>query len=358
MYDLFNSSYRGSGKTYPIIKLRTNRAVIQREIARVCAFYRARPVDSDEQHVITQLINVLNVSLKRDDTSTIQACVDRTPEVAKILGLVHPYNNRPTERRGVFYNDRVREIIILDETTPVSPDVIKQQWPVINPIRILTHPFNDINFHLCNGKYPVSKGGFAVFVVNVPLLILQYRYWANNQQKKGLSEIRPSRYVGQCIIPNMLSAHMDVSYINRAMDTYKGRMVPVMARCHPVSVVDITRHVDESIESQLKILDLEVLDIHNFYSSFPAIMRANWLATIQVPDIAPNQNVRWAMVLSVLTYVNFMVDYYYVKDPNKLRIFNNRIFRSIQSMSNNKEFKEITTMVGGDMLANIKLKTS
>lgn len=358
MYDLFNSNYRGSGKTYPIIKLRTNRAVIQREIARVCSFYRARPVSSKEDHVIAKLINVLNVSVKRGDMETIQACIDRTPQVAKILGFVHPYNNRPLEMRGEFYNDHTREIIILDESTPINLEVVKRQWPVINPIKILTHPFNDINFHLCNGKYPVSKDGFAVLVVNVPLLILQYRYWVNDQLSKGLSEIRPSRYVGQCLVPNMMSAHMDIAYINRAMDTYRGKLVPVMKRCHPVSIVDITNHVDESIDSQVKILNIEVLDIHNFYSSFPALVRENWLASIQVPDIAPNQNVRWAMVLSVLRYIDFMVDYYYEKDPNKLRVINNRIFRSIQIMSNNKEFKEVTTMTAGLLLSNIKLKTN
>lgn len=356
MYDLFNSTYRGSGKTFPIVKLRTNRAVIQRELARVCSFYRARPSDVDEAHVITQLIKILNVSVRRDNTSTIQACVDRTPEVAKILGLVHPYNNRPIEQRGVFYNDHVREIIILDETTPINVEVLHRQWAVINPIRILTHPFNDINFHLCNGKYPVSKDGYAVFVVNVPLLILQYRYWVKDMVAKERSEIRPARFVGQVIVPNMMGAHMDVAYINRAMDTYRGKLVPVMKRVHPVSIVDITKHVDETIDSQLAILNLEVSDLNNFYTLFPAMMRENWLASIQVPDIAPNQNVRWAMVLSTLHYINFMVDYYHEKEPARLRAISGRIYRSIRSMENNKEFKSITTMAGGAMLNNIKSK--
>ena len=356
MYDLFNSTYSGSGKTFPIIKLRTNRAVVQRELARVCSFYRAKPTDADESHVITQLIKILNISIKRDNESTIQACVDRVPEVSKILGLVHPYNSRPVERRGEFYNNHVREIIILDESTVVNLPVVKRQWPVINPIRIVTHPFNDINFHLCNGKYPIPKDGYAVFVVNVPLLILQYKFWVLDCIDKGRSEIRPSRFVGQVLIPNMIGAHMDVCYINRAMDVYRGKLVPVMKRAHPVSIVDITQHVDDTIDSQIAILNQQVADINGFYTVFPAMVRENWLASIQVPDIAPNQNVRWAMVLSTLRYINFLVDYYHEKDPNRLRVISNRIIRSIRSMDNNKEFKDVTTMVGGNMLANIRQK--
>lgn len=354
MYDLFDSSYLGNGKTFPIVKLRTNRAVIQRELGRVCSFYRGKPIDVDESHVISQLIKILHVSVRRDAEQTIQACVDRTPEVAKILGLIHPYNNKPIEHVGVFYNDHVRELILLDETATVNPETVKRVWPLLNSIQILTHPFNDINFHLCNGKYPASKSGYAVFSVNVPLLILQYQQWAIDQKKHGHAEIRVTRFVGQVVIPNMVGAHMNIAYINRAMDIYRGKMVPVMKRHHPVSVVDITQHVDETIESQIKILTDNVLDIHNFYSAFPAVSRATWRESITVPDIAPNQNVRWALSLSVLKYIDFMVEYFHVKDPARLRVISSRLIKDINRMNNNKEFKTLAVTAGGNLIANIQ----
>ena len=149
---------------------------------------------------------------------------------------------------------------------------------------------------------------------------------------------------------------MDVTYINRAMDTYYGKLSPVMRRVHPVSIVDITQHVDESIDEQVKILTENVIDINNLYTSFPAIVRDNWLVSMDVPDIPPNQNVRWAMALSVLVYINFLVDYYSEKDPNRLRMVSNRIRRSILSMENNKEFKSVTVTTGGMLLSNLKAK--
>lgn len=354
MYDLFDSSYSGSGKTYPIVKLRTNRAVIQRELARVCTFYRGKAIDVDESHVISQLIKILHVSVRRDTNATIQACSDRTPEVAKILGLIHPYNNKPLEQIGVFYNTQVRELIMLDETTTINPANIKKVWPLLNSIQILTHPFNDINFHLCDGNYPASKSGYAVFSVNVPMLILQYQHWVADQIARGQQEIRVNRFVGQLVIPNMLGAHMNIVYINRAMDVYRGRMVPVMKRVHPVSVVDITTHVDEIIEEQVKILRGNVLDIHNFYSSFPAISRDNWRQSITVPDIAPNQNVRWAMSLCVLKYIDFMVEYFRHVEPSALRLISSRLIKDINRMQNNKEFKSLAVMAGGNLITNIQ----
>ena len=52
----------------------------------------------------------------------------------------------------------------------------------------------------------------------------------------------------------MMVSHFNVVLINRAMDTYRGRMVPVMKRIHPMSVVDITRNVDDMIDQQVKVL--------------------------------------------------------------------------------------------------------
>lgn len=346
MYELFNRNFNGTGKFTPINKVSTLKPCLLRDMNKIIAHYKKQQTEVPRSHLIVQLIENLNLRHTKTDDGIINGCLDRASHVCKQLGVVHTSNPNPSPMSGIFYSNHVNEIIIIDEAQIVDVDSVRKQWMNYNPIRIMTHPFNDINMALCDGKYPSSQSGYAVFIINLPLLILQYKYWCLQRVKANIDVFRPGLFVSQLVIPNMLFNHMYISFVNRMIDNYDGKTTPPYKRQHPLSLVDYTTDVDTFIGEQVSILNgPNPVDVHSFYNCFPALLGGKILDLIQVPDIPPTMYTRWALEASSIKYLDFMVRYYKGKGSETMRQFADKILRDIRIMENSREIKTNNTQV-------------
>lgn len=344
MYQILNPNNNGHGRSFAIPNLPTSRAVLLREIQRVMSFYHKQPTLVPVDHILVRVINLLTISMKRSDYSVVDACMERTGQVAKVLGLVHPLNANSVVDAGQFYNNHVNEIIIAHDSDEPDYEVVKSSWYTMSAVKILTHPFADINMHLCNGRYPsTGTGGYAVFVIDTPLLMLQYKYWQKRSINAGqVNSISPRHFVSQMVIPNLLIEHLDVCFINRAMRTYRKQATPFMTKVHPIQLANYQPKVDELIDHQVKALNDHPVDIRNTYTLFPAVLKASWLSSIQIPDIVPNMHTRWALELAALPYIDFLVEVVSDRNPQMVRQVSGEIRRDLRRMENNKEFKHVS----------------
>lgn len=340
MYQILNPAFSGNNHKVSIQNLSPTRAIVSREIHKVVSYYHKQPTLVNPKHILVQLIDKLMISLKRADFSIVDACMDRTPQVAKALGFVHPLNSNAEIFTGQFYNKHINEIIIVDDSEEPDYELIKTRWFMLSAIKIITHPFNDIDMNLCDGKYPsYNTSGTAGFIVNVPMLMLQYKYWI----KRGLAAesstaiLSPRHFISQLVIPNLLSEHLDICFINRAMTIYRQKPVPLMYKRHPFQMADYTSRVDEIIEQQVEAFRKAPFDTRNFYTLFASLLKESWLLSIKLPDIAPTINTRWALELYSLPYILFMCEVLSNKDVSKLDDIRGRIKRDVKILSNNKE---------------------
>lgn len=356
MYEIFKRQYRGDKKTFQVLAINNLKPNLKRDYGKIAAYYRKQENVVDRSHLIVQLLEYLNLSHKRDEFSIISACVDRAPELAMKLGLIHPYNSKPQSFNGVFYNQNVREVIVLDETTSVDVAFVRRHWFNINSIRIMTHPYSDFSGGLCDGKYPYSNGGVAVMYINLPLLMLIYKFWCHERERQGLHVFKKEIFVYQVVIPNMLFNHVNVALINRAIEVYNGKSVPDYRRLHPVSTSDYSIAIAEVIGLQLKLLEPEMPDVNNFFDMIPSALGGDtWKDAMVIPDIAPTMHTRWAMELSVLPYVSFMLDYYSKsKNPRVLRNITYDMRKDIRAMETNNEIAAISRLGSSNHLQNIK----
>lgn len=354
MYELFRKTYTGNSKQFPVSRLNSLRPTLIRDLVKITSYYKKQETSVKDSHLIVKLIDFLNVSHKRDSESIVNACIDRTPQACKVLKLIHAYNPNSETHSGVFYNQRVTEIIVADESSIIDHELIKKDWYNLNTIKIVTHPFDDIDMCLCDGKYPHAKSGYAVMYINVPALILQYKYWCENRLRNGNHILEPKFFVSQIVIPNMLFNHTKIAFVNRAMTMYDGRMVPDFRRRHNVSLGNHTETIDAAIKEQLNAYDQGVTDINNFYTLFPAMLGGYWKDHFQVPYIAPTLNVRWTMDMAVAKYVDFLVRYYNKKAHEKLRPISGQIKANIRILQTTKEIARMVNLGGVDYIGSIK----
>lgn len=355
MYELFKSHGHKGSAQYAIPKANQVKSLMTREISRVVAHYRKIESEVPRTHLLVKLIEMLNVSYKRDEFSIESACSDNLRSVSALLGLVHAYNPKPHSHTGVFYNNGITELIVANGFNDVPHGWLKKNWHVANTIQIATHPFSDLDYALCNGAYPHNKPGYAVFYINVPALIIQYKYWCMSRLAKGVHVLKPGIFVSQLVIPNMLANHMDLCVVNRAFETYDGLSGSRMRRFHQISLSDHTDMVNEVCVNMKNIWSsAEPVEPAQFYSAFPNVFKDTLKDSFKIPDVVPNTNTRWALELSVLKYIDFMVKYYHKREPSKLRQVSGKIKRDIQTLETNKETQHY--MVGGmNYLRSIKI---
>lgn len=344
MYQILNPNNRGRGRQVPIQNLSTSRAVILRELQRVTTHYHKQPTLVPVDHILVRIINLLTISMKRSDYGIVDACMDRTPQVAETLGLVHPLNANVTPRTGHFYNNHVNEILIAHDSDEPDYDLLKKSWFSMSALKIITHPYADVNMHLCNGKYPNNgTGGYAVIVIDTPMLMLQFKHWRQRGINHGLVDTLSARhFVSQMVIPNMLIEHLDVCFINRAMRTYRKEASPFRRRVHPTQVVDYTPKVDDIIDQQVDAL-MSNVNINDVYDLFPAVLKESWHSSIKIPDIIPNMNTTWALDMAALPYINFLLEVVGNTNPTQIRQVSGQLRRDIRRMQSSREIDKMHT---------------
>lgn len=332
MYQLLSSFHVGKGIHVEMLDAQRHRSLINREMAKITNYYKAKKLEVASSHLIVQVIKNLNLSLLRDDYSTIDASKERCAEMCQKLGLVHQYNSNPQEFPGMFYNKFIREFVIGNDLHEPNLRHFKFNWRRINSVRVCCHPYSDIDMNLPNGKYPSNKSGYSVIDINIPALMLQYKYWAKSRLAKDETKvnIRPELFVGSVVIPNMLVSHMNVCFVNRFMDVSRGVMVSVMKRVHQIGTNDITRNIDALVETQLKIYNQYKPGEHDFYKITTTIMGNNFLSQVKPPPHVPNINMRIFILLACTPYVKFLFDFIKTRGGNIERATKDKIVRSVR----------------------------
>lgn len=355
MYQILNPNNKGRGRRVPIQNLSTSRAVILREVQRVTSYYHKQPNLVAVDHILVRVINLLTISMKRNDYGVVDACMDRTPQVAMTLGLVHPLNSDVTGHTGHFYNNHVNEIIIAHDSDEPDYDLLKRSWYSMSAIKIITHPFADMNMHLCDGKYPSNgEGGYAVIIIDTPMLMLQYKYWRQRAMNNGgtVDTLSARHFISQMVIPNMLLEHLDICFINRAMRSYRKQASPFRRKVHPNQIVDFSPKADEVIDQQVAALQDGQVDINDLYTMFPAMLKESWLSSIKLPDVVPNLNTTWALDMATLPYINFLLEVMAVSNPTMIRQVAGELRRDLRRLSTTKEIDNMST----NMLSLLKLR--
>ncbi|MFO5890539.1 hypothetical protein ACLBSJ_32485, partial [Klebsiella pneumoniae] len=63
--------------------------------------------------------------------------------------------------------------------------------------------------------------GYGVTLVNIPMLLVMYRYWYRWQVEKNPDEVEDTyRFIGSFVLPNMVDSYLDISFF-KCVDKYK-----------------------------------------------------------------------------------------------------------------------------------------
>lgn len=308
MYDLFSEPVNSRGGGLVIPQFRRVRDGMNQNIERVRAFYQNNPGYMNNSHFLIRLLLNLNISHDYDDDVFVGKVEDWAMDLSMSLKMPSSIFRGGLFTPGPFYGGNVSEAVIA-HTEPFDIAQGAANWADLQPIRILRHPFADVDMALPNGKPRNDEEGFAVIAINLPMLALQYKHWRKWERITNAMESPRSamQFLHSFPIPNALYTQTNAAILNRIINRFNGVPNPKARGAHSFYIPNWGREVDDSIESYFNHISRKSLSFNEQIAMMPAVGKMSMMESIELPGDAYTAQIQWAVVLARKDLVGYLV---------------------------------------------------
>lgn len=311
MYTLFNQPIVFNPALNKVTGWNETRRNVLEEMNRLAKFYHYTAQWSRNTNVINRILDTLDVSPNKDKDYVAQLARE---EFAPKIGLFGLFSSTITFRiqpLAQFYNQSCLEVLIYDDSY-FDANKAKGNWQQLEPIKVLDHPFDDINLSIPNFDYQSSgnNSGLVFISINVAMLVVQYHYWV-----ESLTEAVPdittakAQFIMRYPIFNTIKSHMDISIRNRFFKLYSNEPVSNFLKVHPVMLRDYSRLLDNALRNVCATIRDRSLTYNELLQQIPAVSYENQLQVLKLPEITPTRPVKWALDLTRIRTIHNLLRY-------------------------------------------------
>lgn len=340
MYNLFNTPVTQKGGGLALPAFRRVRDGLLLSIQTIQTYQRNNPRTLPASHFLIKVLNGLNISMALEPQIYSDKVSDWALNQSMILKMTSSIFRGRLFEPGVFFGPQVSEILIAHTDAYDVEDAVAN-WHDLQPIRVISHPFCDLDLRLSLGKAQYHGSGFAVIAINIPMLALQYKMW--RQWERIVNDDSPQtvmQFLQAFPIPNMLISQVDVALLNRMINMYFEGQMPKPTNPYPFYLIDWTREVDEVLKDYLQKIDGRQYTFNLILDLLPTVNPAGILATLQLPEESYTYQMQWAVVISRLVVILFLVQYNARQDNQNNRLALNLLKRYFKMVEVNRGLQQ------------------
>lgn len=272
-------------------------------------YYHTRVYAVKSNHFLINALNTINVPMQYSPERYVEACRARLNGVVREQRMTSEVSVGQLHK-GVFYGEGCSEILLAADTF-FDIDEVLVNWRNTVAVKPLWHPKSDMGFLLPNGKTTSTGTGLAVMEIDLAKLSLQYRQfsldqWAKHSEKDSL--LGAAHFIHMYVLPNLLGQQADIAIFNRLLNLYYGRPMGASLAKHAVSISNYNDKTDRVLN---KVIDYLLTSKHSqaqVLGLIPTVLRDNAFLSLKMPDFPPTRQVWWAMLLSRLQVMAFLLD--------------------------------------------------
>lgn len=308
MYYLF---FKRSPIQYGTVKLQEIdylRRLYERELSNVISYYHNSVYYLKNTQLLVRMLKHVDIPLHYDADRFIEIARARAPYIASQFKLTSDISYGKIFD-GEFYGAGNDEIIIYDESY-INPYKAERNYRNIRAVNVLLHPQANLKLLLPNGKINSTEVGLSVIRIDLALLAFQYRAFmldkmSYTNMNEGLVE---NHFIHMYVLPNMLYKHLDIAIMNRIMNLFYGAPMDDSLNKHPFIVGDYSAKLDKGLLGILKLLKNRRVKYEFMLRMIPGISELDMQYVLKLPDVAMTRQINWAMMLSRLKIIKFLID--------------------------------------------------
>lgn len=182
-------------------------------IDRLVDYYQNSGGFADSRHILIRALSNLTGIYTVPPGYYADYLLDYYDNSCRAEGITTATSIGAIHRNGHFYGRGSDEVYIAVESFG-NADLITRNWRNQQPVKVLRHPYMDMNLNLPDGKGFI--GGMAVFTIDFVVLGLMYRAWRLEEDRKpaGIRETL-MQFIYQYVLPGMLRSQANVAMLNR-----------------------------------------------------------------------------------------------------------------------------------------------
>lgn len=353
MYQLLQESplQLGGGLIYP--EFRRVRDGLRLSVERIKHYRRMNPRNIPGGHLLLRLLQNIPASQKLDAQTYNDKVADIALLFTQSFKLTSALSKGRVWRPGPFLGKQVTEVIIANTDT-WDVEVGLANWEELTPIRYLYHPMSTLKLPVTDAQFASTEAGIAVITINVPMLASQYRAWRLAFGQTDESPRTIGHFLQAYPLPNMLDSQIDIAILNRLIGAYFGTKPVAEPFRHPFYLTDWSTEVDAVLEKWLNNVGPKRWDFDTLVSHIPTVSADNLHHTLQLPEMAFTTQLQWAVMLSRLSLVTFLVQFNKSTDNERNQKYLNYIKRWLRYMEGNTTlrsalpadlFEDVTVLV-------------
>lgn len=311
MYSLFNQPIVFNPALNKVTGWNETRRAVLEEMNRLAKFYNYTAQWSRNTNVLNQILESLDISPNKDKDYVARMTREDFSSKIGIFGLFSSTITSRIQPFAQFYNQSCLEVLVYDDSY-FDANQAKANWQHLEPVKILDHPFDDINLSIPNFNYQSSgnNSGLVFISINVAMLMVQYHCWV-----ESLTEVVPdittakAQFIVRYPLFNAMKSHMDISIRNRFFKLYNNEPVSNFLKIHPVMLRDFSRLMDNALRNACAHVRSKSLTYAELLQQIPAVSYENQMQVLKLPDIAPTRSVKWALDFTRLRTIHNLIRY-------------------------------------------------
>lgn len=311
MFSLFNSPIVFNPALNKVNGWNETRRAVLDEMNRLANYYNYTAAWSKNQNTLNQIINTLDIPPNKDKNYVAEMARNDFEDKVGMFGLFSSLITSKLQPISQFYTPGNMEVMVYDDSY-FDANQAAGNWKHLEPVRILDHPFDDVNLSLPDFKYraDIGREGLIIISINVAMLIVQFHYWVESLDRAPADvEIAKAQFLMRYPLFNAIKSQTDIAIRNRFFRLYNNEPVSNFLKVHPVMIRDISRLIDNSLRNVCHTVRSKSLTYAELLQQIPAIIYDNQYQVLKLPDIAPTRSVKWALDFTRLRTIHNLLRY-------------------------------------------------
>ncbi|TXI10746.1 MAG: hypothetical protein E6Q68_07565 [Polynucleobacter sp.] len=315
-------------------------------IDKIKEYYNNHTGYVKNEHLLVRFIKSFPVPLMSNDERYYMNVMAAGLDHSMLMRMTSSiYNGRIF--KGVFYNPEDSEILIAHDTEFNFVEVNKR-WAEVSAITVLRHPRSDLDLPLLDGETVSVEKGTSVILLNIPLLMCQWRAFRLEQIRKyeaGESSgiLGAHHFIKMFVLPSMLGSHMEIALINRYRNILYGKTNNSIGRSHPFVLPPI-----DNLATDVQTRTIEAMTKGNFtmrqvMNGLTAITEPNFNIYYILPKLLATNQVQWALEFSIMKVIELLFDLVNRSHGNSSQTQKNALRAMYRAMRSNKRFSAMLT---------------
>lgn len=308
MYELFEDVNHPKHPTVKPGQIDLLRRTYKREVQKVIDYYGSRVYSIDNNHILNRMIVTGCPAVRYDLQKFTSAIKTRAPSLAAVYELTSSEKYGKV-RSGNFYGGTME--ILLHDSSDFDEEQVYANWRYAEPVKVLTHPFSDYKLVLPDGKKYTSKDGLlTVLSINISMLMVQYKAFVDSRialNDEDRMRLGSAHFIKMHVLPNILKSQVELVLYNRLKNQFYGIPGHECEARLPFPIIDYTSIADDIAKEYIDRFADKPMSYAQVLQSIPGIYKSNMLDTLCMPDEAKTKQVWWALFLTRLEDMFFLM---------------------------------------------------